>query len=509
MLALIATIVFCGAFLFFYREGNIFGIQYISKKEIIYASTSQDLSNLETIEVASSGFDVTVRVNPNVDKLMGAMRNKVFGYVHKSKAQAKFELIYNESTKTAVFKSAEPKGWLNKKDAYIEIAIPKSWADKGYNLTVKTNKGDIRIGGDHNLTVKSLAINAGKGEATVKNINITNALNLTTGRGTVYIDENCKTSGKINTKISVGSGTINLSKINVEKFNIGVVEVVKNVKGKIGILKAEELITNGNIDGGGSIEVGEIESINFTSKDTNISIAKIVRDGEGGDEAVIKITGQGKVRIKHAYCDCSSAEEHFKHFNISVEGYNGDIQLGKVEGSLSVITNQGDIKITDAIGLVAIESQYGNANIKFNSDADDYDDINQNRAVVATTQNGHIIVDGLQYGYIKAMGKGRISLKYDKVIGNNQIDAKSGVVNIAVPNPTSESADNEYAFNLTVDSEVNTDIKVGVAGSIGKVESDTRKDIFTNIYGTAGGNSLMVKSTTGIIKIRSKDLANF
>jgi len=29
LLALVATAVFCGAFLFFYREGDIFGIKYV------------------------------------------------------------------------------------------------------------------------------------------------------------------------------------------------------------------------------------------------------------------------------------------------------------------------------------------------------------------------------------------------------------------------------------------------------------------------------------------------
>ena len=108
LLALLATVVFCAAFLFFYREGNIFGVQYIKQNQILYATEDEDMTNLETIVVNSDVFDVYIRVNPSVNSLTGAMKSKVFGYTTKTKAHTSFSLEYNEKTKTAVFDSVEP-----------------------------------------------------------------------------------------------------------------------------------------------------------------------------------------------------------------------------------------------------------------------------------------------------------------------------------------------------------------------------------------------------------------
>ena len=117
LLAFIATIIFCAAFLFFYRDGNIFGIQYVSSKQVLYAQTSVDLSGMQSIEIESDGYDITIGANSNVKTLVGAMRNKVFGFARKSQAQPSFKLKYNPDTKVAVFTVKEPEGFLNKRVA--------------------------------------------------------------------------------------------------------------------------------------------------------------------------------------------------------------------------------------------------------------------------------------------------------------------------------------------------------------------------------------------------------
>ena len=102
-------------------------------------------------------------------------------------------------------------------------------------------------------------------------------------------------------------------------------------------------------------------------------------------------------------------------------------------------------------------------------------------------------------------------MRYDKVVGDNEIIGNLGAVNVVVPNPQSNSS-NECAFNLKVNSEVNADIKVGVAGSIGRVDfSESGIHEFTNIYnsGSSTSNNLSVLSSTGPIKIRSLDLINY
>ena len=213
LLALLATVIFCAGFLFFYREGNIFGIQYIKKDEIIQAADNEDMSDIQKIEVIGDVFDVRVRINPNVDTLKGAMQNRVFGYAKKSKAQASFSMEYDEVLKTAVFKSVEPKGWLSKKNCFIEIAIPTDWAEKEIDLVVKTKKGDIKIGNDKLLLLGDITAESSKGDVSVANISINGNIDLKIGSGTAVIDDNCSSSG-VDAIVSVGSGKIDFSKLN-------------------------------------------------------------------------------------------------------------------------------------------------------------------------------------------------------------------------------------------------------------------------------------------------------
>ena len=502
LLALLATVIFCAGFLFFYREGNIFGIQYISTNETLYAKENEDMSNLKTIEINSENFDVYVRVNPNVSSLMGAMRNKVFGFAKKSKAQASFSLEYNETTQTAVFSSTQPKGWLSTKNSFIEIAIPEEFAEDGYDIKVKTTKGDIQIGGDYDWTIGSLVIETSKGEATITNIVFNDSINVNIGSGLVYIDETCTTVTAIDSKIDVGSGTINFAKINVDKFSFGVVEIKSIRRGKIGIVKLEELITNGNINGGGKIEIGEVNLVNLSSLDTDVSINNINSESAVLTNSRINISGLGDVWVKNANC------------NLEVNAYNGDVYINSSTGSVNLSANQGDIRMDNALKVVSAETSYGNIKINFNEAALDFvaGQSDNNRMVIASTKNGHIVVNGLQNGHIVATDKGRITLNYDRVVGDNIVQAQSGAVSVVVPNPTVQTPANLYAFNLIVNSEVNSDIKVGVVGSIGAVDySGSGLKQFTNIYNSLNStsNNLTVNSTTGIIKVRSMDLIGY
>lgn len=508
LLALLATVIFCAGFLFFYRDGNIFGIKYINSNEIIYAKENEDMENLTLVEINSADFDVNIRVNKSVDVLMGAMKNDVFGYVKKSTAHGKFVLEYNENTKTAVFDSVEPKGWINKQDAYLEIGIPEAWAEKGFALKINTKKGDITIGGDIDWTLGNLEINTTKGNVYLKNVTLDGDIDLNLGRGKLSIDEECSTVDMTNAEVRVGSGTVDFGHVNVDKFSLGVVEIKAISKGRVWIKQAEELITDGNINGGGEIEVANVGFVDFASLDTNISINNITKTVDEQSNALssrIKISGQGKIFVNNANC------------NLEVNGHNGKIEINTVTGTLASSSNQGDINVTQALKLVSAVSQSGNINIKFSTSALNYqptdlNNANKNRAVIATTKNGNIVVDGVQNANVLVTGNGKVSLKYDRVAGDNNIETTSGIINIVVPNPTETTAINGCAFNLYIDSEVNTDIKVGVAGSIGGVDfGSSGSHEFINIYNsaTSTNNNLNVSSTTGKIKIRSADLVDY
>ncbi len=501
-LALVATMVFCAAFLFFYREGNIFGIQYVKEKNVVYARESEDMSLIQNIEIYSSRFDIKLTLNDNVGELIGAMRNDYFGYVKKSKARNGFELEYDEKTKTAVFTSIQPKGWYSS-DSYIEIAIPKSIAEKGCNIKVKTNRGDINIVGTDDFVIGKLNIETTKGDVNLSGVSLNGDIEAKIGKGVMFIDDKCSTLDDVDISIKLGSGKINLSKFDAGKFSLGIVDIKAIKSGRIGILKAKELITDGEIEGGGRIEVGKVEFVDFSGLDTDIYINNITGAGAGSSSR-IKINGFGKVKINTANCD------------MEIDAYNGDVNVATVTGSVSVSANQGNIKMTNALKLISAETSYGDIEITFSEAAANYIDSSttdsKNRAVVATTKNGHIKVVGLQNGNIEATKSGRISLLYDKVVGYNNIVSNMGEIYIIVPNPTNATPTNGLAFNLKVNSKEISDIKVGVVGSLGSVEyNGNGQKEFYNIYNsvTSTSNNLNVFSSNAKIKIRSMDLIKY
>lgn len=496
ILALIATVVFCGAFLFFYREGDIFGIKYISTNEIIQAVETDSMSGLNKIKVNGNDFTIQISVNSSVKTLKGAMQNKVFGYTYKDRAQAKFTLNYNKDTKTAVFDVKEPSGWISRKSAYIQIAIPKDLAKDGFDLEVVGDKADINIfKGEDELNIDNLIVNSSRGDVKLDNVNIVNSIITNIGKGEFVVSNSCTTSNPIDAIISVGNGDIDFGKTNTMLFNLGVVEIKKSGHGEIAVMKCDKLITNGNIESGGKIYVNEVKFVDFSSKDTDLVFGKITYI----DSSRIKLSGYGDVKIKMANCP------------LEIETHNGSIDIGTCTGKMILKANQGDILVSEALGYISANSAYGKIGIVYSKNANGYNTSNQHRAVQATTKNGLIDIYGLENGVITATDKGRINLTYNKIVGDNVVEAKQGTVNIVVPSPQNEGS-NEYAFNLKVETQTPSDIKVGVAGDIGNVNSDASGVLeFNNIYNSQSStsNNLSVTSSVGMIKIRSSDLVGF
>ena len=147
LLAFVATVIFCGAFLFFYRDGNIFGIQYIKRDEIVYAKTFENIEELNLLEINSSEYKVVLESNKNISTVKGAIRNKSFGYVKKSRAHARLNVEYNIASKKMTYTSVEPQGWLNTKGSYLMVVVPDEIAESNCDIKIKTGKGDIVVNG--------------------------------------------------------------------------------------------------------------------------------------------------------------------------------------------------------------------------------------------------------------------------------------------------------------------------------------------------------------------------
>ena len=497
LISLLMTVVVCAAFLFFYRDGNIFGIQYIKRNEILYAR-SQDVGIIDVkgVSVACDDFDVKVDINPYAENISGAMVNKVFGYVHKSKAHASISAKYDESTGVVVFTVVEPQGWISKKDCYIAIGIPEILVDKNIDVDVKSVKGDIVVGGKKSIVINDINVESSKGEVTLTNLDIRHSISANIGSGWMFVDEKCvTTAGDVDVNIKLGSGIVNFTKVG--NFDIGCVKIEKIKSGEIGILKAVEVVTDGKISGGGKIQVGEALEVTILTLDTDIKIGTI--GAIGSEDALtsrVDISGNGYVEILRVYS------------NLEITGHNGDINIGNAIGSVSLSTNQGDIQISKAYKNVSIETQYGNARIQFGEEAPQYSKIGGGRSLIASTKNGHVIASGVQNANVMIREKGRATLNYDLVRGENSVIAyQIGVIDIVVPYKPDNG---NIAINLQTKSETLPDVKVGTVSSGQAVIND---GVYTldvkNIYGNAGENTLYVETVTGNIKIRSRDLVNF
>lgn len=480
-MSLFATVVLCAGFLFFYRDGNIFGFQYVSIKETIHAKTDKNMSATEKIEVNGNNFEIKVRASGDVKELSGSMVCNVSGYTRTSKSKASFTIDYNSGERKVVFTAIEPTGWLSKKNSYILIMIPTEMAKKNCQICIKSNKADITLGGGETLSVGEVVIRSGKGDFIATNVKFNENITLDVGKGDFAIDEGCISSKLIDVHLSVGSGRVGLMRLN-EKFEIDRCVVDKITRGEIYLLKAVELYSAGDVKGGGKIVVGQVGSVNFASEDTDISIDEIANKVQSN----IRISGMGDVKISTCRGD------------LKVDGCDGNIVLENSYGATVLTAKQGDISLPSATLYVSASTDYGNINITFGSGAGEYSsaDTNASRKVFANTLNGHITVKGLQNGRISASGKGRIDLEYDKVLGVNEIIGGNGNINIVVPSGR--------PFNLTVlKTEVNCDIMVGVVNKSSAVAEGGWTE--NGIYGSSM-NDLKVQSGKGVIKIRSKDL---
>ena len=494
LLSILMTVAICAAFLFFYRDGSIFGIKYIKNDEVLSVKTSDiAVGNINGVSIKSEGFDIKLGVNPYNDEVQGAMVNKTFGYTHKSKARAGFSAKYDEGTGTIIFDVVEPSGWISKKNCYIAIIIPESLIDNGIDINVSSQKGDILIGGNKKMFFGQVDVASTKGEIELTNIDMSKNFNINLGSGLLYVDDKCS-ANNINVNIKLGSGKINLTRI--DNFEIKTLRVEEIKSGKIGVLKAWEVVTAGSINGGGQIEVGQVVELEILTLDTDIKIGTV---GELGSEKVltsrIDIKGNGSVEVMRS------------HSGLVITGHNGDVKVGTATGTVTVSTNQGDIDISDAYGNVSVDTQYGNANIQFGEDAPEYSA--GGRTLIAGTKNGHIIARGIQNASVTIREKGRATLDYDLVRGLNIITANQiGSINIVVPYKHDEES---IALDLVVVSEIVPDVEVGAVSSdqVELIEGEYSLEV-DDIYGSNIENAkLQVKSATGNIKIRSKDMIDF
>lgn len=481
LISLFATVVLCAGFLFFYRDGNIFGFQYVNINDSVYAKSDKNLSATEKIEIYGQNFDVLVRASDTASELMGVMKCKVFGYTRNFKNNTNFTLEYNSAERKAVFTSTEPTGWLSKNGSYLAIVIPEEIAERGCSIKIKTNKADIELGGDEVLKLGEVSVESNKGDFTATNVTFCGNISLDVGKGDFVIDETCTTSQLIDVSLQVGSGRVGLNKIG-SGFNVDRCVVNGISSGEVYLLKAKELYSSGNVKGGGKIVVQQVESVNFSSEDTDVSIGQITSTVQSN----IKSSGSGEIEIKSCKGD------------LKIEAYNGDVLVEHAYGETVITANQADISMPSATKYVSATSNYGNVNITFDSGANDYSSASEKpeRAVFASTVDGHISIKGVQNAIINASNKGRIDVVYDKVLGDNNITGANGNVNIIVPD--------DKPLNLTIaKTNVKCDVMIGVVSKNDWVAEGGWSS--NGIYGSST-NNLTVGSLNGVIKIRSADL---
>ena len=407
-LAFIATVVLCAGFLFFYRDGNIFGFKYIKEKEILYAY-ADEYWDIEKINIVGKDFPINIQISSNVEVVAGALRNNVYGYTRTSYAPASFDMAYDEHEKMITFDVTEPKGWLARNGSTVEIVLPENYVDKAPQIIATSNKGKITVGNDTKMSVSNLELSSSKGDIKFGRVLLSGDLTVDIGSGEAFIDKSVASEENIDCYIKVGSGALGINNIE-DSLKIDSINILKNRVGEIYFKTAQRLL--GDIDGGGIIKCDKVETVDFKSRDTDVEIGTI----SGVLKSRIQISGRGKVEVGEASA------------LLEVEGCDGSVNIKSALNELVVATNNGNVTIAQASRLVSATTDEGDVKIKFSQGVGDYTEGVLNvRCVHVATKNGNVVVDGLQNGTVTVDGKGRVSLNYNRVVGKSNINCGNGI----------------------------------------------------------------------------------
>lgn len=500
------------AYIFLVPGSELFGIVYATNRRTMeYNIENYNISELKWIEINTTRYDVYVLASDNDSEIRAYVKNDISGLVKKKNMKTELNYFFDNYTGSLKLTLTEMKGWVSAGESRVTVVIPSDMWTQNLNVKVSAKKNArATINGlktDDEVQKSSLGeinIKNNHGAINFDNLKI-NKLTINTSSAGIYAGENI--TGKINlAEISMKNGTLNFmdagnaSKIlntegkTVDDVNFSIEKLVLNKvgrKGKINLLKVKELVSGEGVElGGGNCYVKNLYFFSIKSVNFNLNVDKLNFYANSVSEFRASKNGA-----------CKIGEE--AHSSVNIVTKNGAININGASDTVTAESQNGNITIKNATREVSIVNINGNTRISFNEDTPQYNELSKYRCISsARIKSGRLIVEGLNKINLTVDegGKGKIELKFNKLIGRNSLNV--GMANLLLVTPESEPYELKFYPN-------NSNADIGI-GTVTLREKKTSDEFLRNVFCEAGesqGNSLEVRSS-GKVLMYSENVFN-
>lgn len=444
-------------YLFFVPGSNLFNITYISYNE---TKSSQSFNTELVSKIVLNSYNYPVKITTTDSNSASVkVHNNSFGFAMKKDNYANITTKLKEGVLT--FNIKEPVGFAINNSSAITLYLPNKQA---VDLELKNNASLTKII-NGNVTINNLKYTSKEGDIIVEKGKINGDLNLDLHMADFNIRTEAETNLN-NVQVSVTTGKFNAAD---EKF--GTITVLSNDRGVIWVDECDRVEMSNKLSGG-RIEANKVNTINVRTSDTHIKIKEVL------DGAIVNLSKYGTVTI-----------DNLTGFS-DIMTTNGNITLNKANSIALLRSVHGDIKVKNAYLKIDAKTTYGNINVTFAEDAQEFSTTNDSRSLIALTKNGRIIASGVDYAVVtvEKSGSGSAFITYNKVSGNSSFVSDVGSISIRVNKESafelnSQTTSGAVRINLTQTPVYNGWTNKIVNEKINCTSSDDKINISTNSGG--------------------------
>lgn len=500
------------AYIFLVSGSELFGIVYATNRRTLeYEIENYNISELKCIEINTTRYDVYVLASDNDSEIRAYVKNDISGLVKKKNVKTELNYFFDIYAGSLKLTLTEMKGWVSEGESRLTVVVPSDMWTQNLNIKIGAKKSArATING---LETDDEAQKSALGELSVKNNHgaisfdnlIINKLSINTSSAEIYAGKNI--TGKINlAEISMKNGTLNFmdagnaSEIlntegkGVDDVDFTIIKMVLNKvgkKGKINLVKVQELVSGEGVElNGGNCYVKNLSFFSIKSANFNLNVDKL--------NYYVNSVSEFRASKDGA---CKIGEEANSSVNIVTK--NGAININGATDTITAESQNGNITIKNAMREVSVINVNGDTRISFGEDVPQFNELSKYRCVSsARIKSGKLVVEGLNKINLTVDegGKGKIELKFDKLIGQNTLNV--GEASLLLVAPESEPYELKFYPN-------NSNADIGI-GTVTLKEKKTSEQFFRYVFCESGGsqgNTLEV-SSSGKVLMYSENVFN-
>lgn len=489
-------LVFLGmAYLFLFPKGELFGIVYISEKSsVVYSVGEYDTSQLNQIELITTGFDVAVKAD-NREQVSAYVRTKVNGFALKKNSEINFEHYYDENELKLTLIMREPTGWIGASGSYVKLLVPENLMSNDIKIKITTGKkSNVEVVGGENTKLSELDVTLNRGELKFDSLQ---AENIFIKANNAKIIAGPKVSGITSyMALDIGSSSVNLlnagggdkylkesipeiNKIDYKVENLAIKNITK--RGDIKIFSCAYMFTATSCEAtDGNVVIYYLGKANIVGCDASFDVYKLVNE----QDSIFKFYGRGGISISNNYGILNATTN------------SGTINIGMSNTVMALETNSGKIEVVNARRAVSLITSSGSAYVKFAEEAKDGSYTVQREIITLRTYYGNIKIEGLEKinAVVDKGGEPTIELRFKRAIDQSIINAEKANLKVIVPN------DEPIRLIVTCE-EAMLEVDVGTATYNGYLNGEFIKTVYSN-----STTNILQINTLGKVKLISEDI---